>query len=791
MAYDPLAELPRLRAGIGKMESGNDYSALGPVINRKTGTDRAYGKYGVMGENIPQWTEQALGRRLTPFEYLHSPEAQERVFEHQMTNNLLKYRSAKDAASIWFSGRPYAEAARAGAHDINMPVSQYVNSVMGGGPQPAGQQYAENQPADWATDWQPSRLAPQNAPKSAVDWAESWAPTRETAAPSAAAPTTGGVEFLEGSKIQPDQRPIVEQPTPIAPTQPVVAPKFVEPAPWGFPEQAANAVVAGYLPEIASKFTGRAPEAYERGKRFYEQEKPFLSSVAEIGGGAAQGLALGLTGVGVLGAVAPRVAQAVPRLRPVVETAQRWLAGQAGRTTPFPSGGTLAQPGLAATAERIAAPVVVGGTAGATNALINQRLRPDVPLGEQVLQGATFGAATQPIAQFAFGRPGPMFTPNIEESVRQNAMLARSKYNIPISPWQVSPYTAEQLVAHRAVPEEAAMRQVKKFGEEVGKTFGHTGAFTDAEVGKALDAIGNVMETTANMISLPTVNRGTAPLAQDLVTLGQEIAANVVDDATRNKLLKIVQTLSDRLLLAPVSGKEIQNLTQKNGFIDKNLNPTTNSLDKYYNARMKDLVYEYFYRADPSSASTWEGLRNAYKNAILGLKIATPSGVPDASKLQSAARKVKAKGNMAELAEIAALIPKVTDKGIGRVAGVGIREQEKPTSHLGTLGLLGLGSSGGMALEHFGPEIMKHAFEGGEIPTMAALGIAGLGAGLYGGKKGYNALINQLLGTPRFQSAILRGQGPALQQQVFVNPLTAGATSGGLTFQERKKRGKK
>jgi len=797
MAYgNPLAELPRLRAGIGKMESGNDYSALGPVIKRKQGTDRAYGKYGVMGENIPSWTEKALGRPLTAFEFLHSPEAQEKVFENQMSSNLLKYGSAKDAASIWFSGRPYAEAARAGARDINMPVSQYVNSVMGGGPEVRGEQYAENQPAEWASDWTPSRLAPQNAPRPAVEWAEEWTPSRLETAPTEAAPTTGGVEFLEDSKIQPDELAAKGQPLPAqagqpVPVKPIPAPVVTKPAPWGMAEEAANALLAGYLPEAMAPFTGRTAEEYQKGKQIYEREYPLRSGLAEVGGGVAQGLALGLTGMGAVGAVAPRIAQAVPRLRPAIQTAQRWMAGQAGRTAPFPSGGTLRQPGMVAAAERVAAPIVGGGLAGGMNAFINQRLRPDVPVGEQVAEGALFGSFAQPLTHLAFGRPGPTFAPHIEESARQNAILARNKYNIPITPWQVSPLEEEQQIARQAVSSEQGLEQVKKIGEEVGKTFNHSGPFTETEVGKSVDAIGNVMETAANGIRLPSVNRGTTALAHDIINLANEITNDVVDDAERNKLLRMVQKFSDRLLLTPVSGSVIQNLTQKNGYIDKNLNPASNSLNKYFNARMKDLVYDYFYRADPAHAMLWEELRNAYKNSLLGLKIATPSGIPDVSKLQEAAKKVRARGNMAELAEISSLIPKVVNKGTGAVERIGKEAPRREGGHYGIFGTAAAGGLTGSAIERLYPEISKQIFEGSEMPLMPALFAAGSGAALYGGKKAYEAARDRFLQSPIIQNQILAGRGPAMQQAAFVNPLTSGAVSGRLTYQERRKKREK
>ena len=86
---------------ISGIESGGRYGILGPVIP-KTG-DRAYGKYQVMGANIPVWTEKYLGQRLTPEQFLASPEAQEAVFRGEFGRYIEKY-GPEGAARAWFAG---------------------------------------------------------------------------------------------------------------------------------------------------------------------------------------------------------------------------------------------------------------------------------------------------------------------------------------------------------------------------------------------------------------------------------------------------------------------------------------------------------------------------------------------------------------------------------------------------------------------------------------------------------------------------------------------------------------
>lgn len=93
----------RIANAIGMVESSNNYKALGPQT--KSG-DRAYGKYQVMGNNVPSWTKEVLGQSMTPQQFLASQEAQDRVAMAKMGQYYNKYQSPHDVASMWFSGRP-------------------------------------------------------------------------------------------------------------------------------------------------------------------------------------------------------------------------------------------------------------------------------------------------------------------------------------------------------------------------------------------------------------------------------------------------------------------------------------------------------------------------------------------------------------------------------------------------------------------------------------------------------------------------------------------------------------
>ena len=76
---------------IARNESGLRKDAYTLVGERSRRGDYPYGKYQVMGENIPKWTKQYVGREMTPQEFLADPDAQETVANGQGGKYLAKY----------------------------------------------------------------------------------------------------------------------------------------------------------------------------------------------------------------------------------------------------------------------------------------------------------------------------------------------------------------------------------------------------------------------------------------------------------------------------------------------------------------------------------------------------------------------------------------------------------------------------------------------------------------------------------------------------------------------------
>jgi hypothetical protein len=108
----------------------NNYGALGPETDDG---DRAYGRYQVMGANIPEWTQKYLGPLDVPDEFLKDKRRRTQVFDAHTSNAYKKYGNLDDVTSTWFSGRPMAQAGN--SSDGYNTVPQYVskvNKAMGG-----------------------------------------------------------------------------------------------------------------------------------------------------------------------------------------------------------------------------------------------------------------------------------------------------------------------------------------------------------------------------------------------------------------------------------------------------------------------------------------------------------------------------------------------------------------------------------------------------------------------------------------------------------------------------------
>lgn len=164
----PPANIPMqpYRDAIASIESkgSGDYSALGPATNG----DRAYGRYQVMGSNIPAWTKAALGQSLTPQQFLADPKAQDAVFDYQFGQNMQKYGNPNDAASVWFTGRPQAQGGN--SRDVlGTSGNGYVNKfaqALAGQPSngPAAQAIAQAAPQQVASTAPGLGYAPNTAP---------------------------------------------------------------------------------------------------------------------------------------------------------------------------------------------------------------------------------------------------------------------------------------------------------------------------------------------------------------------------------------------------------------------------------------------------------------------------------------------------------------------------------------------------------------------------------------------------------------------------------------------------
>ena len=116
--------LSRNIAGIESGGQKNPYDALNPDTH-------AIGKYQVMPSNVPGWTQAATGQSMTPDEFKASPSAQEAVFRDQMQRNLQLY-GPKDAASIWFTGKPYNVAGGAATDANKTTNASYVARATAG-----------------------------------------------------------------------------------------------------------------------------------------------------------------------------------------------------------------------------------------------------------------------------------------------------------------------------------------------------------------------------------------------------------------------------------------------------------------------------------------------------------------------------------------------------------------------------------------------------------------------------------------------------------------------------------
>lgn len=114
-----------------KVLSGQKTISEFNAMSKQEKDNTAYGKYQVMGFNIPQWTKEAFGTPMTIQEFLNSPEKQDALIKFRAEQDYAKYGNWDDVASIWFSDKPAANNLRSDKFGTNVPsyISKYRKNI--------------------------------------------------------------------------------------------------------------------------------------------------------------------------------------------------------------------------------------------------------------------------------------------------------------------------------------------------------------------------------------------------------------------------------------------------------------------------------------------------------------------------------------------------------------------------------------------------------------------------------------------------------------------------------------
>ena len=213
-----------IKSKIGAFESQNNYAALGKVIKHGDSTDRAYGKYQVMGSNVGPWTKEAIGTELTPDQFLKDPKAQEAVASYKMGQLYQQYGNPQDVASVWFSGKPAAQSSKLA--DANGTTgADYIAKTVGAAPaQPAP---LSGKVGDWRANAAAVGITPdQMNTMTAAEQQQFMDPFKGTN--TATGPVPGAQGALDATTNNYKQDVPQPQPGPQASAQPVAKPDLAQ-----------------------------------------------------------------------------------------------------------------------------------------------------------------------------------------------------------------------------------------------------------------------------------------------------------------------------------------------------------------------------------------------------------------------------------------------------------------------------------------------------------------------------------------------------------------------------------
>src|SRR5690606_38657724 len=106
------------------IESNNNYGIQGQM----TKYGRPLGAYQILPTNLPQWSQQALGRVVSASEFLSDRLVQDQIAYHKLTEYLTKFNgSFEDTAAAWNSGQPLSRSAGVVDPYNGQAVTTYVD----------------------------------------------------------------------------------------------------------------------------------------------------------------------------------------------------------------------------------------------------------------------------------------------------------------------------------------------------------------------------------------------------------------------------------------------------------------------------------------------------------------------------------------------------------------------------------------------------------------------------------------------------------------------------------------
>lgn len=103
-------KINNIMEGIAYVETSMDTNPYTSLSIKSKNGDRAYGKWQIMGNYIPTWTKEALGKSYTKEQFLARPDIQYKTVYIRIQGYVKNGTSAQDMACIWFSGRSCKKA---------------------------------------------------------------------------------------------------------------------------------------------------------------------------------------------------------------------------------------------------------------------------------------------------------------------------------------------------------------------------------------------------------------------------------------------------------------------------------------------------------------------------------------------------------------------------------------------------------------------------------------------------------------------------------------------------------